>query len=154
MAAAVYFGTFTCQCDRFRRQVEKYPELAEPEDEWSWREANGCDKPAVNPLYYFRGEPLLRCAPKLVEPWAWPYIRIYEQWKLGTLAVAGGVLDQPAKVADAMRIIAHTIADLQKGKGEAPAPGAIPVGGRPPGTFGAANAPVPSTGPHSAKRRR
>lgn len=96
----------------------------------------------------------MRCAPKLVPAWCWPYLSIWQQWSQGTLAVEGGVLDQPARIADAMRIIGHTIADLQRGKKEAPQPGGIPVGGKPPGAFGSPNAPVPSTGPHSARRRR
>ncbi len=101
----------------------------------------------------------MRCAPKLVPQWCWAYIELYEQWKLGTLAVAGGTLDQPAKIADAMRIIAHTIADLQRAKEEAPQPGGVAVGGKPhggrskvPGAWGAANAPAPSTGPLGPRR--
>lgn len=157
----MFYGTFRCQCDRFRRLIERYPELEGsegPEDQWSWREANGCDKPAVNAVAYFKGQELFRCAPKLVPDWCWPYLSIWQQWEQGTLAVEGGVLDQPAFLADCMRVISKTIADLQQSKREAPQPGGIPVGGKPssrvPGAVGSSNAPAPSTGPHSGRARR
>jgi len=89
----------------------------------------------------------MRCASKLVPAWCWAYIALWQQWEQGTLAVAGGTLDQPARIADAMRIIGNTISDLRRAKAEAPAPGGVAVGGV-PGAVGSPNAPRPSTGPH------
>lgn len=103
-----------CVCERQERLEATHPTLAKRRP-WEWEDRNGCREPVPggNAGFYWDGVPLARCPRALVEPWAWEYLALFGPYKAGNLPLAGGVLDQPARLLDALQAIEGTLAQIR-----------------------------------------
>lgn len=103
-----------CACDRQERLEAAHPELTKRRP-WEWEARFGCqtETPTGNAGFFWEGKPLPRCPRAMIEPWTWEYLSLYHLWRQGTLPFAGGVLDQPSRTMDAMRVIDSTLARLR-----------------------------------------
>ena len=102
-------GRFACPCDAEARKDAPRPRP------WPWEATRGCgDAEAPRPVAKFEGRPLMRCAARLVEPWAWDVLQVHAGWERGILPGPGGLLDQPAPLIDALRLLDGQVADERR----------------------------------------
>ena len=132
-----------------RRFNERWPQKAKPEDEWHWREQQGCGtEPATQVVRHYAGRDLFRCPAHHIEinaRWVWAYLQVFRPWQDGRPIAAAIYLDEPARLIDAMQVIEREVNDLDEAKESTPAS---------PGGHASPYAPAPSTGPNATPRKR
>jgi len=79
------------------------------------RLARGCyGRPQVS--FEFEGERLKRCPLKVVQQGSWELLALYQHYRRGFLLSEGGLLHQPYKYLEAMRLIEDEVVRLVQEK--------------------------------------
>lgn len=83
----------------------------------------GCEEEAEYPIYDLDGEPLYRCPVRLVTPETADILEIHAMCKAASgLPFPGAVLQQPARIMEAFRLIEGTVNLWQKKHAPKPRP--------------------------------
>lgn len=107
-------GRWVCLCERQERLEAAHP-AQRKQRPWEWEARAGChgDAPGGHAGFFWNGASLPRCPRAMIESWVWDYLALYHLWQQGTLPFGGGVLDQPARLWDAMRVIDSTVMQVR-----------------------------------------
>lgn len=86
------------------------------------RKSYGCENETKEPFLLIDGEGIRRCPRKLITKQSAEYIKFYGYYEKGYLPNAGGILEQPAKLMDAITVIENMLAEMreEKEKGKVP----------------------------------
>lgn len=95
---AVWVGKNNLNCHKCNAQLQK---------------VRGCTEPVAE-ARYMDGVTSNRCPLKVVNQQSITYLMIYNHYKAGFLPHEGGILQQPSKILDAIKVIESTIAEMEE----------------------------------------